>query len=793
MKSKNITTKRKLLPKVLSVETLDNNLRVKLKMSSIPSNWVFEHHALVKLKDGFEILIKIIEVDRDLKCVIAKKFQPCVYIWTTFSYRKTKTYKIGVVNFQSVECRLKETDTTGVAEEIEHVMTFPLYIESPSECFKIEKEIHNNLPLVRKNREFVRADLKKVIIPTIKKIIDKYRADNIPFNLEIPTPRYYQHDGGNSARIHFTKNDRGWFQWFCRTGKTYGVFWMYREIFKEIKIKNNIILIFVPSLQLVNQTCDDLVGIATLYGYNVKFIKIGKDDGMTTDENQISGWLRETTIETLNIMVCTYHSSDKVSTATKTVGLTIDLVINDEAHKLAGNDNKSWKRCLKDSFIKRRKTLSTTASPIEYVNGVIGFSGFENEKLFGKKFHEYHFIDAMFDGVISPLRILGIETSDVNVDYVNRLIEQRRNIIQKNLYDFGQVDFNGIENEVDINQARYTFFLQLDNTLSCLRDGVFTHPIIQANSIKTLTYFFACLKALAPEYGVNLEYCELFTSENSNAKERERSLNKLQNFKIGVVGNVYCFQEGITIPCADAIVMIDPRYSGPNIIQSCSRPLGLDKNNPDKIATFLLPIILQKNEEGKIILNESMWSTTRDWILNICQTDEDLKNFIINDLRFYTTKVKEATEVRNVVPNNSRTGLTGRIGNNRRERQIEEVDFGIISTQLKEMSSTKNYVGKTQSDPDKFNNYIQNRSISTVLVYKYKIEEALKNYNSKNISKYSNLIKSEDEYINDISMELNIDIKEINFLKESELFNELITLSKKLKDKNLKSSISLLC
>lgn len=781
--------------KVIKIEELDNNLRIKVKMSSVPKSWAFEQTHIIKLKDGFQLLIKLIDVNRDEKYVIAKKFQPCVYIWTTYSYRKTKTYKIGVVNFQSVGDRLSQTDTTGVAEDIELVEQFPLFVKDPKDTFKIEKEIHNTLGKVRKNREFVRGDLKKVILPTVKEIITNYKISNSPYNQDIPTPRYYQYYGKLAAGDYFYNNDRGWFQWFCRTGKTNGTFWMYQEIFARIKPKNNIVLIFVPNLQLVNQTHDDWVGIATQYDLRVKSIKIGDDDEMTTDENKICSWIKESTKDTLNLIVSTYHSSDKVSTATKMSGVTIDLIINDEAHKITGNDGKSWKRCLFNNFIKRRKTISTTASPIEYTSESIGFSGFENEQMFGKKFHEYLFLDAMFDGVISPLQILGIEVSDDVIGYVNRLIEQRRNIIQENFYDFGQIDLSGIDDEINLNQGRAIFYIQLHNTLTCLKEGIFSHPIIQANSIKTLTYFFACLKALAPEYGVNLEYAEIFTSKNSKSKDRIKSLNKFGSYKLAAVGNVYCFQEGITIPCADGCVMIDPRYSGPNIIQSSSRPLGLDRSNPNKMATFLLPIVVQRDEEGRIILNRSMWSQTRDWMLNMCETDEDLKKYVLNDLRFYTPKIKSATDVRDVRPDNrALPGVTGRAGNNPVERQIESVDFKDLldNMELMGIMSTKKHIGNMQIDPEKQELNIKNQSISYILGYKTKIEHALNNHNPKHIKKYNDLIKSADGYIEEITVKLNVGGEDLIFIKELSLFNELIQASTKLKEKNIKQSIKLL-
>ena len=65
-----------------------------------------------------------------------------------------------------------------------------------------------------------------------------------------------------------------------------------------------------------------------------------------------------------------------------------------------------------------------------------------------------------------------------------------------------------------------------------------------------------------------------------------------------------------------------------HLIQILGRLVRLYEKNPDKIGKFLLPIIIEEHE-GKKVLDESMYSYTRDWVLAICSVDEDFANYFV--------------------------------------------------------------------------------------------------------------------------------------------------------------------
>ena len=72
--------------------------------------------------------------------IVAKEFNPCIYVWTTNILRKSNIYKVGIVKWQSVSERMKQTYTTGVFEPIQVVDTWNLGTYNTKIVEKIESE-----------------------------------------------------------------------------------------------------------------------------------------------------------------------------------------------------------------------------------------------------------------------------------------------------------------------------------------------------------------------------------------------------------------------------------------------------------------------------------------------------------------------------------------------------------------------------------------------------------------------------------------------------------------------------
>jgi predicted helicase len=245
----------------------------------------------------------------------------------------------------------------------------------------------------------------------------------------------------------------------------------------------------------------------------------------------------------------------------------------------------------------------------------------------------------------------------------------------------------------------------------------------------------ACLKSMAPMYGVTIDYDAIFTSKNSTVSQRIIDLeNKFATAKIGVVGNIYCLQEGISINEVDAIVMVDPRSSGPAIIQILGRPVRKDSKNPVKVATILLPIIFNRTESGKVMIEDSYFNDIKDWIINLCAADEDMKN-IITDMKFLTNKSREGVEVRSVVESSKKGSISGRNRNlDKKETTYETIDFNdvIFNSDVNVMLSTKSSVERIKMTEEGIDMVLNRKAIDYMSNYKTKIEVALSRKYHKN-------------------------------------------------------------
>lgn len=728
---------------------------------------------------------------------VRDNFKPCLYVWTTESYRLNPNgsrYKVGVVNWQSVQNRLKQTDTTGVIEKIELVEIFELDSKSPEDTMKVEYYIHNHpsLTRIRKDREGVIGDYVTQIKPVILEAIAKFnvkKAADIP---SIMIPRYYQSDCVEENIQAFQEHDRITDILTCSSGKSYLGFLTYTQgfVLGNLKVNKNIVLLFVPNIQLVRQTSNDWITAARSSGLSLRSITVGGVKGSIQDPTELAARIEEATKDSITLITCTYQSSGIVSTALKITDTEVDLTICDEVHRLTGSNKKVWSNVLYNHFIKSRKRLFFTASPVEYTEASFGYSGLENKEKYGPTVFKYSFRDLQLDGYAAPLELLGVELDkDVYLNLQDSF-ESKKNIIQENLLNFQDISLTEIPEEFNTDEGSFVFFIMLHNTLISLRDGLFTHPLIYANSHNRLKIFMAALKTLAPDYNVNIDYLEIFSSGDDIDSRINKLKKDFTNAKIGVAGNVYCLQEGISINAVDGIVLIDPRSSGPAIVQILGRPVRLDSNNPNKVARVLLPILLEKSISGTK-LHPGFHKTSMEWILALAAADSDFENIILEDMSFISSKKREGIDEREAVLNHNKKAIPRGREKKRTDVILDKVDFEEFTKTavLKKIISTKsNTLVFNQTEEGKL------RKISRdahVFINKHLIplENGLYNYNTRNQKKYTELIKSKYAYTEEFSIEANIGRKDAERILIECGLKKLLEVSTKLDVVNTENTV----
>ncbi len=371
------------------------------------------------------------------------------------------------------------------------------------------------------------------------------------------TPKPYQTEAIEAAKIHFNDHDRGQLVMACGTGKTLTSLW----IAKSLEVKS--ILIALPSLQLQAQTI--LTWKDSFKSLNFKMLAIGSDKTFsnkfkiptTTDSKLIGSFL---TSESPKIVFTTYQSIQKLEEAFIFSKFTFDLGIIDEAHNTTVNHLKSFSRILKDeNGVVIRKRLFMTATPKLYKNEF--YTSMNNSDLYGNIIYKLTTEDAINQKVLTDYKMIVMYISEKDVQKFaleNKVIEYNsQNAPQKYLA-------TKLFLEKAIEKYPIKKILSFHNSKE--RGRIFS----QILNIPTLVPF----------------------NINSSFKIRNR-LAIIEAFKkapLSCICNPRIMMEGFDLPEIDTIIFSDLKGSLHDVIQAIGRSLRKYPNK--KISHILFPIVV---------------------------------------------------------------------------------------------------------------------------------------------------------------------------------------------------------
>lgn len=701
----------------------------------------------------------------DKRTITSKYFTPAIYVWTSEILQEENIYKVGITNWQSVFDRVKQTDTTGVVHKPRIVDWWYIDVTSPKESLEIEKIIHNRLNLIRTNREFVKNDYKTEIKPTILNVINEYNAKKINTDGPNKFPRYYQYIRKELAREYYKTNDIGYIQSACGTGKSYDGFWIYDELInsKVLNPKSGIIVLFVPSLGLLDQTVDDLLDLFTTYSYNLRTIKIGSDKNSTTESSDLISFIKESDNRSVNLIACTYHSHKIIQNSLAITNTKVDFTIYDEVHRTAGFLDKHFLQAIKNSVIPSQKKLSMTATVVKYTDSSVGVAGMSNKQLYGECFHTYSTSSGIEDGYLTPIKIVVLVVDEKSIDGVKEIINENKKLSTVDLFNDDEFGYS-------------SFVIQLIAGLEAFKQGLWTHPIYYANTISRAERFNECMEYLAPKFGVNLDYIKLLSGKDSAELRNNELKYKFSKAKKGLVSNSQCLTEGISVNCVDGIGFIDPRESVVNQTQIYGRGMRLYPGK--KETTVIIPVVYNNNK-----IESNYWNETLNVALNMISSSDEIQDILDND-RFdlvVDSNIKNGIEERTVKSNqiskNNSGGNKKPLSENKKTEPFYIPINGLLSLKFKEI--VKGHRKSPRETFDKIST--QQRMYDYFGEYENGISVSLREFNKKGVKKYSKYIKTKEWHIenysklNDVSEE-KANEELINFFKrieksQEELFN----------------------
>jgi predicted helicase len=369
-------------------------------------------------------------------------------------------------------------------------------------------------------------------------------------------PHGYQKSAITDVAKGFKTADRGMLVMACGTGKTL-VAWFIAE-----KLAAKRTLVLVPSLSLLKQTirewrtanpakpfaalpvCSDET--AGSLGEDAA-VSHASDLGVpfTTDPVVIAEFLRRRS--GTRVVFSTYQSSRQIAAAYELGRVPqFDLVIADEAHRVAGPVSSDFATVLDPTAIKARRRLFMTATPRYFTGRILReakeadfeVASMDDHTRFGEVFHKLSFGQAIDRGLLTDYQVAIIGVDDVTYrDWVERatLVTLDGKKI---------TDARSLAGQIGLAKAMRKFDL---------------HRVISFHSrVKAARDFAASMPAVLdwmparqrPKGRLWSEYA----SGEMSAGDRHiliEHLKRLDDWERGLLANARCLAEGVDVPALD--------------------------------------------------------------------------------------------------------------------------------------------------------------------------------------------------------------------------------------------------
>jgi superfamily II DNA or RNA helicase len=439
-------------------------------------------------------------------------------------------------------------------------------------------------------------------------------------------PFDYQKSAINDVLKGFETADRGQLIMACGTGKTLTA-WFITE-----RLEAERTLVLVPSLSLLKQTmrewqiANPREPFATLPVCSDETVGSHSDDAavshtsdlgvpVTTDPEVIAEFLRKGSGR--RVVFSTYQSSPQIADAF-TLGAVpaFDLVIADEAHRVAGPVSSDFGTVLDAGVIKAKRRLFMTATPRYFTGRVLReardtdyeIASMDDRDRFGQVFHCLSFGEAIERKLLTDYQVAIIGVDDTTYkDWADRgtLVT----------LDGKEVtDARSLAGQIGLAKAMKNFDL---------------HRVITFHSrVKAAREFAASMPAVLqwmpprqrPEGRLWSDYAsgEMSTGERSQLIQH---LKHLDDGERGLLANARCLAEGVDVPALDGVAFIEPRRSEVDIVQAVGR--AIRKSDTKTIGTIVIPVFIDTNEDARAALDSSAFKPVWDVIKALRAHDEE--------------------------------------------------------------------------------------------------------------------------------------------------------------------------
>jgi superfamily II DNA or RNA helicase len=453
-------------------------------------------------------------------------------------------------------------------------------------------------------------------------------ADDLspPPPLEPAQPREHQLDPIKNVVDGFTTSGRGQLIMACGTGKTLTA-WFIRE-----KLSAERTLVLVPSLSLLKQTMREWLN-ATGGVSPFAALPVCSDASVSASEDELVAHVAnlgvppETRPEAIaaflrkrgpRVIFSTYHSSPQIAEAFRLGRVpAFDLVVADEAHRVAGPVRSDFATVLDAEKIKARRRLFMTATPRIYSDATrrvskdedFEYASMDDHTKFGPVFHRLSFGEAIERKLLTKYRV-----AIVAVDNATYLDWARRGTA---------VTLDG-KRPLPAHKAASQIGLAKAMKKFNLRRTISFHSTVRAAqdfsaSMETVIEWMPRGERPPGELWAR------HVSGEMDAGKRGRliqHLATLEDGKRGLLSNARCLSEGVDVPSLDCVAFIDPRRSEVDIVQAVGR--AIRKSDEKTQGTIVIPVFVEDGDDPETVLDASAFKPVWDVVRALRSHDDEL-------------------------------------------------------------------------------------------------------------------------------------------------------------------------
>lgn len=407
----------------------------------------------------------------------------------------------------------------------------------------------------------------------------------------------------------------------CGTGKT-----ITAHRIAESLEPNRVLMLF-PSLMLLKQTLQEwLVNDDPSEG-GFDWIAVCSDDtvaerkndnlisrvaelgipNVTTDPAHIQKFLEGSNGGRRRVVFSTYQSSPQVAEAIEGTRLRFDLMLCDEAHRMARVTKTSGKATARDPFatglddtlIPARRRVFLTATPKVYGERVkrkakdagqeVLVSSMDDETLFGPVIASYTFKQAI-EGVDSA-------TGPVLADYKVLAVLVTESELKTRVANRDHVALttrNGDTIDVTDTQTLATQIAVL-KAMEHPEYGI-TSLISYHHTIKGAESFQARHNQYRATLGLDPIAVDIVRGTDPASKRPDKlailTASKHPDSPKALVSNARCLTEGIDVPLLDGVAFVDPKGSLVDIVQAVGRAIRRPSGTDKTTGYIIVPIYL---------------------------------------------------------------------------------------------------------------------------------------------------------------------------------------------------------